>query len=167
MIALLDTAWPRRGGRPGCGLIPVRSRRRASAWKARGAAEFPYKAGNFRDFSAAVERMATLAEGGRVGVPLVREEIGRLTAAWHRPAATDTDSPIGRYLDAAATATLDRFDRVQLADVLRVCESAKSLSDAGRTLFSESHKRRSSHNDADRMRKYLARFGLSWSDLHP
>jgi transcriptional regulatory protein RtcR len=54
---------------------------------------------------------------------------------------------------------------VQLADVLTVCASSRSLSDAGRTLFSESRKRRSSQNDADRVRKYLARFGLSWAEL--
>ena len=44
-------------------------------------------------------------------------------------------------------------------------DSSKSLSDAGRTLFSESRKRRSSTNDADRVRKYLVRFGLSWGDI--
>lgn len=32
-------------------------------------------AGNFRDYSAAFERMATLAEGGRITVAGVREEI--------------------------------------------------------------------------------------------
>ena len=33
---------------------------------------------------------------------------------------------------------------------------------AGRELFAVSRKERSSTNDADRLRKYLARFGLSW-----
>jgi transcriptional regulatory protein RtcR len=67
---------------------------------------------------------------------------------------------------ADALATLDRFDRVQLADVLAVCATARSLSDAGRTLFAESRKRRSSQNDADRVRKYLARFGIAWADVN-
>ncbi|XXS97421.1 RNA repair transcriptional activator RtcR family protein [Sorangium sp. So ce363] len=40
--------------------------------------------GNFRDFNAAVTRMATLAPGGRIGVPIVEEEIGRLVEAWRR-----------------------------------------------------------------------------------
>lgn len=70
-----------------------------------------------------------------------------------------------RHLGADAVAALDRFDRVQLADVLAVCASTKSLSEAGRRLFSESRKRRSSQNDADRLRKYLARFGVRWAEL--
>src|SRR6185369_16384168 len=35
-------------------------------------------AGNFRDFNAAVTRMATLAQGGRISVSDVAEEVGRL-----------------------------------------------------------------------------------------
>ena len=42
---------------------------------------------------------------------------------------------------------------MQLADVLGLCSTTKSLSEAGRRLFAESRKRRSSHNDADRLRK--------------
>ena len=125
-------------------------------------------AGNFRDFSAAVERMATLAEGGRVAVPDVRDEIDRLEVSWQRPGAaklTSSEEILSRYLDADALAALDRFDRVQLADVLTVCSTSRSLSDAGRTLFAESRKRRTSQNDADRMRKYLARFGIAWTDV--
>ena len=40
-----------------------------------------------------------------------------------------------------------------------------SLSEAGRTLFAESRKRRRKLNDADRLRKYLARFDLTWATL--
>jgi transcriptional regulatory protein RtcR len=122
-------------------------------------------AGNFRDFSAAVERMATLSDGGRITVPAVREELDRLRASWQRPGASGGDDVLARFMDEATRSALDLFDRVQLAEVLRVCSSSKSLSDAGRTLFSESRKRRSSTNDADRVRKYLARFGISWADI--
>jgi len=121
--------------------------------------------GNFRDFSAAVERMATLSDGGRITVPVVRGEIDRLRASWHRPAANGGDDVLARYLKDSAISELDLFDRVQLAEVLRVCSTAKSMSEAGRMLFSESRKRRTSTNDADRVRKYLARFDLSWSDV--
>lgn len=38
--------------------------------------------------------------------------------------------------------------------------AADPLSEAGRALFSASRARRTSANDADRLRKYLARFGL-------
>ena len=125
-------------------------------------------AGNFRDFSAAVQRMATLSDGGRITVPNVREELERLQHSWHRPgsgAHGHGDDVLARYLDEPAIAELDLFDRVQLVEVLRVCANAKSLSDAGRTLFSESRKRRSSTNDADRVRKYLARFDLTWQQI--
>jgi transcriptional regulatory protein RtcR len=38
--------------------------------------------GNFRDLNAAVVRMATLAQGGRISVEIVEEEIERLRATW-------------------------------------------------------------------------------------
>ncbi len=79
--------------------------------------------GNFRDLNAAVVRMATLAIGGRITVDVVDEEIGRLTAAW-RSESADPDGPdaiVARMLGSDRAAELDRFDRVQLADVLDVC----------------------------------------------
>ena len=60
---------------------------------------------------------------------------------------------------------LDRFDRVQLEDVLQVCREASSLSAAGRQLFDRSRARKQSVNDADRLRKYLARFALEWTAI--
>ena len=39
------------------------------------------------------------------------------------------------------------------------------LSEAGRHLFAVSRTKKKSRNDADRLRKYLARFGMSWSDF--
>jgi transcriptional regulatory protein RtcR len=60
---------------------------------------------------------------------------------------------------------LDLFDRVQLEETIRVCRTSRSLSEAGRRLFSASRARRSSSNDADRLRKYLARFGPDWSQV--
>jgi transcriptional regulatory protein RtcR len=120
-------------------------------------------AGNFRDFNAAVRRMATLASGGRITREHVDEEIERLRDAWRRE-----DGAMGGLVDevlAARAAELDPFDRVQLEEVLRVCRSARSLSDAGRTLFAVSRTRKASSNDADRLRKYLARYGLAWKDV--
>jgi len=60
---------------------------------------------------------------------------------------------------------LDRFDRVQLAEVIRVCRSSKSLSAAGRELFQVSRQAKQKPNDADRLRKYLAKFELSWDEV--
>ena len=117
--------------------------------------------GNFRDLAGAVHRMATLAPGGLVDVATVDRELARLTRAWHGATAADR---VTRALGERA-ATLDRFDRAQLEDVLAVCEHAPSLSDAGRQLFAASRVRRTTTNDADRLRKYLARFELRWEQV--
>ena len=118
---------------------------------------------NFRDLNAAVTRMATLAPSSRITVEEVREEVERLRTAWAVP--RETDDLLLETLGPEAAADLDRFDAVQLADVLRSAERSPSLSAAGRELFAESRKRRKSVNDADRLRKYLARFDLDWGAI--
>ncbi len=115
-------------------------------------------AGNFRDLNASVTRLATLAEGGRITTALVEEEVARLRVLWRAPVQGDG---LGEVLGARAD-QLDDFDRVQLAEVVRVCGQARSLSEAGRSLFAQSRLQKRSANDADRLRKYLARFGLSF-----
>ncbi len=127
-------------------------------------------AGNFRDLNACVTRMATLAHGGRITKEIVTEEIERLEVAWSigrtKVHENGTDG-IDHVTDAlgASASKLDRFDRVQLEEVLRVCREARSLSEAGRILFAESRKGRTTVNDADRLRKYLSRFDIEWKDL--
>ncbi len=122
--------------------------------------------GNFRDLNAAVTRMATLADGGRIDADLVEEEIGRLQAGWRRPGSADSQTQVlVEVLGEERAADLDPFDAVQLAFVLGVCREAKTLSAAGRTVFAVSRTRRKTVNDADRLRKYLARFDLSWDDI--
>jgi transcriptional regulatory protein RtcR len=122
-------------------------------------------AGNFRDFGASVRRMATLSEGGRVSVKEVEEELERLRAQWRggEPAGAEgaPSGVLGSLLSERQLEALDRFERVQLEEVVRVCRTAKSLSEAGRLLFAASRAARSTTNDADRLRKYLARYGLS------
>lgn len=118
---------------------------------------------SFRDFHAAIVRMATLAPGGRIDRPTVDAEIDRLRATWSR--ATEVDASLKDLLGPERLAELDRFDRAQLADVVRVCRESKSLSAAGRTLFAASRKRRKSTNDADRLRKYLLRHDLDWESV--
>lgn len=125
--------------------------------------------GNFRDLNAAVTRMATLAAGGRITLELVEEEIERLRASWRRPAARGAvargESLLRVLLGEERLEELDRFDRVQLVDVLNVCSDAASLSEAGRVLFASSRGQKKNVNDADRLRKYLARFGLKWQEI--
>jgi transcriptional regulatory protein RtcR len=128
-------------------------------------------AGNFRDLSASVMRLATLAEGGRIGVELVQAEMARLRWQW-APMADEAESgdsapaqDAQALLGDDAWRALDLFDRIQLEGVLAVCRRARTLSDAGRTLYQASREQRSVVNDADRLRKYLMRFGLSWEQV--
>ena len=127
--------------------------------------------GNFRDLSASATRLATLADSGRIGLPLVQAEIARLQWLWqpHKDArdglsgarAADAIN-LRALLGEEALDAMDLFDQLQLAAVLRVCRQARTLSDAGRQLFQASRAQRTVVNDADRLRKYLGRFGLDW-----
>jgi transcriptional regulatory protein RtcR len=120
---------------------------------------------NFRDLNGAVTRMATLAPGNRINVATVDEEILRLENAWRSSTPDESERLLADALGSERAAELDRFDRVQLAETIRICRQSKTLSEAGRRLFGVSRTRKASANDADRLRKYLARFGLSWDDL--
>lgn len=122
--------------------------------------------GNFRDLGASITRMATLSESGRITVDVVQEEIQRLKRLWgDQQADTPTDTSLADLLGEAYV-DLDRFDAVQLAEVVRVCRASRTLSDAGRTLFQASREKKAKTNDADRLRKYLARFDLQFEQLH-
>lgn len=123
--------------------------------------------GNFRDLNASVTRMSTLATGGRISVDVVQEEIDRLRSTWRplKKTKPQTEDILTIVLGETVAAELDRFDRVQLADVLQVCREAPTLSEAGRILFASSRKEKKNINDADRLRKYLARFNIQWQDL--
>ena len=120
--------------------------------------------GNFRDLAASVTRMATLCPKGRIDRDGVEAEIARLKRLWSGQRADGTGI-LTDILAPDALAEIDPFDRVQLAETIRVCRKSRSLSEAGRALFAASRARRSTANDADRLRKYLARFGLDWSSV--
>ncbi len=119
--------------------------------------------GNFRDLNAAITRMTTLADGGRITDEHVNAEIERLQSAWSEPASDNKQ--LAEMLGEDAVAALDLFDQMQLARVIEVCRGSKSLADAGRKLFAISRQKKSNPNDADRLRKYLLKFGLNWKDL--
>jgi transcriptional regulatory protein RtcR len=125
-------------------------------------------AGNFRDLSASVTRLATLADGGRIGTALVEAELQRLRWHWQHAGADASTAGTAR-LDALigekAYEAMDLFDRLQLEAVLRICRESRTLSDAGRKLFHRSREQRSVVNDADRLRKYLHKHGLSWAEV--
>ena len=110
--------------------------------------------GNFRELGSSVARMATLAEQGRITLALAQEEIALLQESWQ----LNTSFP-------DIEIEIDLFDRRQLETVLEVCQRSASLSEAGRELFAVSRQKKANPNDADRLRKYLARFGLSWESI--
>ena len=121
--------------------------------------------GNFRDLSASVTRLATLADGGRISAAQVDAEVQRLRWLWQHTATGETvahQASLDGLLPAESLAELDLFDRVQLEAVVSVCRQARTLSEAGRKLFDRSRMQRTVVNDADRLRKYLQKHGLSW-----
>jgi transcriptional regulatory protein RtcR len=121
--------------------------------------------GNFRDFNGSILRMATLAPGGRITTDTVSEEIDRLRRAWQAGEGSTDRDVLASLMPADAIGAVDPFDLVQLAEVVRVCRRCRSLSEAGRSLFAVSRTRKSAPNDADRLRKYLGRFGLDWKAI--
>jgi len=118
--------------------------------------------GNFRDLGASLTRMATLAPAGRITVETVDEELLRLRRLWRQEETSDDPLPalLGERLH-----DVDLFDQLQLREVVKVCRRSRHLSDAGRQLFAASRERKSSSNDTDRLRKYLARFALDWETV--
>jgi transcriptional regulatory protein RtcR len=125
----------------------------------------PWK-GNFRDLSACVMRLATLADNGRVNKEQVSAEIARLKWQWADDPSQSQDDEISlRKLLGPKAQSLDEFDHLQLLAVIQVCRHHRSLSEAGKALFNVSRAHRSVINDADRLRKYLLRFGLDWDSI--
>lgn len=124
--------------------------------------------GNFRDLTASVTRLATLSSGELIRSETVEKEIQRLKQLWSIQAKQNHSKDIDillKYLDQTQLSEIDEFDQIQLRGVLLVCENAKTMADAGRQLFAASRQQRNTTNDSDRVKKYLARFGLSWSDF--
>jgi len=116
--------------------------------------------------------MATLAEKGRITEALVHSETALLQAHWNklsRPSITTTasDDPaiLNSVLGKDYAEKYDAFDLVQLAFVIRVCRSSRSMAGAGRRLFAITRAAKEKSNDTDRVKKFLARFELTWESV--
>lgn len=120
--------------------------------------------GNFRDLTASVTRMATLANSERIGLNEVNAEIKRLQQLWNVQQYNKL-SVLDEILSIEQLESLDEFDRIQLEGVITICRQSKSMADAGRRLFAISREQRQSTNDSDRVKKYLAKFGLVWDSI--
>jgi len=121
---------------------------------------------NFRDLKAAITRMAALSDNGYIRLETVIREIDRLKKIWNAQTKVDDDMILLQtVLGEELVATLDLFDAVQLAKVIRVCRESKTYADAGRKLFQQSQKNKTSENDGDRLAKYLKKYGLNWTSV--
>lgn len=122
---------------------------------------------NFRDLNSSMTRMATLAVGGRITEVIVESEIARLQKSWSGfqdklPVQQDV---LDELLSPEQINELDLFDRLQLNEVIKVCRNSRSLAEAGRVLFNASREKKTSSNDSHRVKQYLQKFGLSFSQL--
>ncbi|MCK5917677.1 MAG: RNA repair transcriptional activator RtcR [Cocleimonas sp.] len=125
---------------------------------------------NFRDLNSSITRMATLASGGRITEDVVDTEIRRLSCDWHcyQPASAERDNQdlLNKILGNEAVEQIDLFERLQLADVVRLCQKSKSLAEAGRKLFNISREAKANSNDSHRLRIYLRKYGLEFRELN-
>jgi transcriptional regulatory protein RtcR len=117
---------------------------------------------NFRDLNSAITRLCTLAFGGRITIDILNEEIKRLKSLWDSEKFNSAQLLREQYGHLIDFTKLDLFERLQLESVLRVCNKSKSLSDAGRKLFAVSRLSKKSYNDSDRLKKFLAKYDLTW-----
>ena len=120
---------------------------------------------NFRDLNASINRMGTLSSGGRITKEIVREEIQRLKYLWHDNMQDKKSDILSELIAPEQLDKIDPFDKIQLTEVINICRESKTLSDAGRKLFSVSREQKKNTNDTDRLSKYLSRFGLKWKEI--
>ena len=151
--------------------------------------------GNFRDLTASMIRLTTLADSKVIRTTDVRSEIERLTELWQLPTGTinhsnnllsqnslSKDEPkimldsglieqgshtiLSQYVDEEILASIDPFEAVQLAYVIRICIQHKNQAIAGRYLYANSRDKLKNPNDSDRLRKYLMKFDLRFDELN-
>ena len=118
---------------------------------------------NFRDLRGMVTRMATLSENGIITPRVLEAQINHFKKKWAHGEAPDTyDAILLPLLGEVRLAGLDIFDKIQLAPVIQICRKSKSAAEAGRKLYTAASHANTNHSD--RVKKYLERFGLSFTD---
>lgn len=137
------------------GTLPRFSRESRHAYLQFATASEALWQGNFRELNASIVRMATLAPQGNITLSQVEQEILRLKQNWQQTV---------QYAHLLPS-DVDEFDRYQLEKVIEICQQSASLSEAGRRLFAVSRLKKQRSNDADRLKKYLAKFDLSWEAI--
>lgn len=122
---------------------------------------------NFRDLNASITRMGTLADGGRITVEIVKEEIVRLKSKWRTATSKDANGldDARSLLGDSKFDQLDHYDQIILAGVIEVCRHSNSMAEAGRTLFNRSRNVKKSSNDSHRIRQLLEKYGVSFDEI--
>jgi transcriptional regulatory protein RtcR len=123
---------------------------------------------DFRDLNSSITRMATLATSGRITESSVDNEIERLQLDWNSSGKTKNDNGdelLKNTLGEDAYENLDLFQQTQLVEVIRICQTSRSMADAGRKLFNKSRLQKSASNDSQRLRVYLKKYGLEFKGL--
>lgn len=120
---------------------------------------------NFRDLNSSIKRMATLCQDGRIGASDVNAEIARLQKRWFPAKERVGQLDLSEYIEPDQLRDIDLFDQLQLKQVIEVCQSSANMADAGRKLFNASRMSKKSVNDSNRLRVYLQKFGLRFSDI--
>jgi len=121
-------------------------------------------AANFRDLNASVTRMATLSPSGRIESSTVEREITRLQKRWNSNTNVK-EIDLTSYVDEEVLQQIDKFDQLQLENVINICRQHRSLAEASRDLYDKSRIRKQSLNDSHRLRVYLQKFGLSFNQI--
>ncbi len=122
---------------------------------------------NFRDLNASITRMGTLADGGRITAEVVQEEITRLLNKWQHNHNRDQDprTLIESVLGEGSCKSIDYYDQLNLANLIKVCQTSTSMAAAGRTLFNVSRLEKTSTNDSHRVKQLLDKYGIRFSEL--
>ncbi len=121
---------------------------------------------NFRDLNASVTRMGTLADGGRITIDNVDEEIDRLLKKWQlHNNSNNVSSNIEHLVDPKIYDSMDYYERMKLAIVIDTCQQSNSMAEAGRRLFDKSRETKTSTNDSHRVKQILSKYQLSFEDI--
>ena len=122
--------------------------------------------GNFREFNAMLTRLTTLAPDGRIDLDTVNAELDRSQRRTNANALNGmVHDRMVQLLGEDYESRYDLFDIMQLTDVVEVCRGCSTLSEAGRKLFAVTRQAKTNPNDADRLKKYLAHFNLTFQDV--
>ena len=105
--------------------------------------------------------MTTLANGGRINLQVVKEEINRLQNNWQ----TTADIKPEINVDELVETPIDLFEQYQLTNVIQVCKQSNTAAEAGRKLFNVSRLNKTSVNDSHRVSQFLNKFNLDFKRI--